>query len=73
MDTMLKAGGVALSLAVLCGAVVAIACGEIAVAVALAAILCGAIGYQRLLQLERRIQTLEERSSGDSSEPLEPK
>jgi hypothetical protein len=73
MDTMLKAGGVALSLAVLCGAVVAIACGEIAVAVALAAIPCGAIGYRRLLQLERRIQTLEERSSGDSSEPLEPK
>jgi hypothetical protein len=70
---MLKAVGVALSLAALCGVVVAIARREIAVAVALAAILCGAIGYRRLLQLERRIHTLEERSCGDSSEPPEPK
>ena len=44
---MLKAVGVALSLVVLFGVVVAIACGEIAVAVALAAILCGVIGYRK--------------------------
>jgi len=65
---LLKAVGVALSLAVLCGLVVAVACGRIAVAVALAVVLCGALGYRKFLQLERRIQTLEERSSDDSSE-----
>ena len=73
MDTILKAVGVSISLVVLCGVVVAVASGEFAVAVALAVALCGAIGYRKLRQLERRIQTLEEHSPGDSSDPLEPK
>lgn len=73
MDTVLKAVGVSLSLVVLCGVVVAVASGEFAVAVALAVTLCGALGYRKLLHLERRIQILEEHSSGDSSEPPEPK
>ena len=73
VDTMLKAVGVALSLAVLCGAIVAVASGEYAILVALVVAICGASIYRKLLQLERRIQTLEEHSSGDSSEPPEPK
>jgi hypothetical protein len=68
---MLKAVGVALSLAVLCGLVVAVARGEFSVAVALAAIGGGVFGYRKLLQLERRIHRLEQRNSGDSSEPPE--
>lgn len=72
MDTMLKAVGASFSLVVLCGLVAAVASEEYAIAVALAVALCGAIGYRKLLQLERRIQTLEEHRSDDSSEPPEP-
>jgi hypothetical protein len=73
MDTMLKALGVSLSLVVLGGVVVAVASGEYAIAIALAVALCGALGYRKLLQLERRIQTLEEHSPDDSSEPPDAK
>jgi len=72
MVTTLKAVGAALSLAVLCGAIMAVASGEYAIAVAWAVAICGAFGYRKLLQLERRIQTLEEHSPGDFGEPPEP-
>jgi hypothetical protein len=66
---MLKAVGVAFSLAILCSMVLAIVYGEMAVAIALAALLCCTIGYGKLIQLEERIHMLEARSSSKASGP----